>query len=93
MDPNRQSDPYDAAPKRSMDGVRRTNGPVVPTQPVRPIPVPVPKKVPRSQPAPKLPKQKSDRHVVRAVAQAFLAIAVILAVAAAIVWLYLRYYQ
>lgn len=109
MDPNRQSDPYDTAPKRSMDGVRRTGGSSAPLQPLSPMPPPrvrpqplaeaAPRQVARHQPTPitpkppKPPKQKSDRHVVRGIAQAFLAIAVILAVAAAIVWLYLRYYQ
>lgn len=84
-----------------MDGVRRTGGPVAQPQPL-PQPAPrrqaAPIRTVSQAPAPKpvskaKPKSKSGRHIVRVIAQTFLAIVVILAVAGAIVWLYLRYYQ
>jgi len=100
---NRQPDQSNPAPKRSMDGVRRTGGPVAQPQPlpqaaprrqaapIRPVAqAPLPQQSPKAKPK---AKSKGGRHVLRAIAQTFLALAVILAVAGAIVWLYLRYYQ
>ena len=103
MDPNRQPDQSNSAPKRSMDGVRRTGGTVAQPQPLRPL-APAPKQPqpkqsqmkqpqPKQQPVAPVKKKKNGRRVVRVIAQTFLAIVVILAVAGAIVWLYLRYYQ